>query len=293
MFNEIWQIRDFEHLAIPDFELANFKQRENNRGGGCIIYIRNNLEYEKFDSPTINGLMETIAILIKNTVVTSLYRPPAGNTNAFVDELTNWIERLGNKKIYIAGDFNLNLKADDIYYYNSIETATSLSPKIRDVTRVISQTCIDNILTNMEGIHSVSQICIADHQGLTSKITAQIKKRDKTKFVYRQMRESNWSVFSTEVSKLSIRGTTINEKWNYLGSDIKQAVEKSFPEKHSNIKYTFEMSRGLLKSKNKKNKLLRQYKRGMIAKEVYTRYNKIYRKLILHEQETSFKKKNG
>jgi len=48
------------------------------------------------------------------------------------------------------------------------------------------------------------------------------------------------------------------------------------------------MSQGMLKSKNKKNKLLRQYKRGLIAKEIYIRYNRLYRKLITKEQEKTF-----
>jgi len=51
------------------------------------------------------------------------------------------------------------------------------------------------------------------------------------------------------------------------------------------------MSQGLLKSKHKKNKLLRQYKRGLIQKEVYLRYNNIYRKLVLKEKENTFNQK--
>ncbi len=48
------------------------------------------------------------------------------------------------------------------------------------------------------------------------------------------------------------------------------------------------MSRGLLKSKNRKNKLLKQYKREEIQKEVYIRFNRVYRKLITKEQEDAF-----
>jgi hypothetical protein len=44
------------------------------------------------------------------------------------------------------------------------------------------------------------------------------------------------------------------------------------------------MSTGLLKSKDKKNKLLRQYRQGIIPKEVYINYNRVYRKLIKKEQ---------
>jgi len=49
------------------------------------------------------------------------------------------------------------------------------------------------------------------------------------------------------------------------------------------------MSQGLLKSRNKKNSLLKRYKRGEIEKEIYLRYNKIYRKLVLKEQEEAFR----
>jgi hypothetical protein len=88
-----------------------------------------------------------------------------------------------------------------------------------------------------------------------------------------------------------IRGNTIDEKWSNLTYDIHKIVTKSFPEKTSTKNYKFEMSRGLMKSKNKKNKLLTQVKRGIIDKEVYVRYNTIYRKLIAKEQEDSFRQR--
>jgi hypothetical protein len=116
----------------------------------------------------------------------------------------------------------------------------------------------------------------------------QIKKAEPKRFRYREMKESNWTVFSNEVSKLVINGSSIDEKWANLCTNIKAIVEKSFPEEHSKSHYTFVMSQGLLKSKNKKNRLLKQYKRGLIEKEVYTRYNNIYRKLITKEQENAF-----
>ena len=34
LFNEIWQIREFEHLKLPEFVNANLVQRTVNRGGG-------------------------------------------------------------------------------------------------------------------------------------------------------------------------------------------------------------------------------------------------------------------
>ncbi len=291
LFNEIWQVRDFEHIQIPEFTLANIKQRENTRGGGSLIFIRSNLIHEKFESPYIEGVIETSSIIVNNTVIVSLYRPPSGNKNQFVQELTSWIETIGNKNIFIAGDFNINYLSEEVSYFNAIETECMLKPSITGITRVASATCIDNVLTNVDGKHVISQICIADHQGICSILKCHKTQRDKQRYTYREMKDQNWHRFSEGVANISIRGNTINEKWSNLSVDIKKIVETSFPEKQSNIRYTFQMSRGLLKSKNKKNKLLKQYKRGQIPKENYIRYNKIYRKLILAEQEKSFQKR--
>jgi len=104
------------------------------------------------------------------------------------------------------------------------------------------------------------------------------------------MREENWIKFRAEMDRITISGTNINEKWTNLLTDVKIAVENSFTIKTSKVKYKFEMSSGLTRSKNKKNKLLRDYKAGRIQKEVYTRYNKIYRKSIFKEKEDNFNK---
>jgi hypothetical protein len=290
LFNEIWQIRDFENLVIEGFVLANLYQRTENRGGGVVIYIRDTFKFSKYESPVVNGILESTSIILKNFVITSIYRPPSGNKDQFVDKLIEWAESLGGKKVYIGGDFNLNYNGDDIDYYRTIEENTELRPSITETTRVASNSCIDNILTNNQGSHYVSQICIADHQGLISKISADISKKNKKSYAYRDMRNENWIKFGIEVDKIAISGNDINTKWSKLLDDIKMAVENSFPIRQSNKSYKFEMSAGLLRSKHKKNKLLRDYKAGRIQKEVYIRYNKVYRKLIVKEQEKNFSK---
>ncbi len=73
-----------------------------------------------------------------------------------------------------------------------------------------------------------------------------------------------------------------------MQSKITNIVEECFPLKQSSKHYVFKMSAGLMKSRDKKNRLLRQYKQGRIPKERYTQYNKIYRKLIQIEQTKVF-----
>ncbi len=290
IFNEIWQIRDFENASITGFKIANVYQREQQRGGGVIIYIKEGYIAEKLDSPVINGVIETAAININNIIITAVYRPPGGNKIEFTESLTNWISQQLNKDIFISGDFNLNYKGNDKTYFDQIESSTGLKASITDVTRIESNSCIDNVLTNLTGSNVVSSICIADHQGLISTLNRNTE-RVNNEYTYREMKEKNWINFSNEITKVTIRGTSINEKWSFLCTDIKSIIERVFPLKTSKKEYKFTMSQGLTKSKNKKNKLLKQYKRGLIEKERYIEYNKIYRKLIAKEQENSFREK--
>jgi len=288
MFNEIWQIRDYENINITGFKLATICQRNNQRGGGVLIYVRDTMVYKLIEAPIVEGTIEMAAIEVDNSIIAVVYRPPSGNKEQFKEVISEWITSNSNKNVYIAGDFNLNINSRDKTIFDSITALTGLEAKINEVTRVQSNSSIDNIITNIEGMHKVSSICIADHQGLISTIRITAKSEKPKQFKYREMKESNWNKFSIEIKKLTIKGNNINEKWHNLCEDIKDIVNLSFPEKFTSKKYNFTMSQGLLKSKNKKNKLLKQYKRGLIEKEVYIRYNKIYRKLITKEQEKSF-----
>jgi len=290
LLNEIWKVNDYEHLLIEDFKLAHIIQRNHSRGGGTAIFVRKELNYEIIPSPFQEGTIETSACKINNTVFCSLYRPPQGSKDVCTDTIIEWIESLRNQNVFVAGDWNINMLTERDRL-ETIENSTNTKFKINNITRIASGTCIDNILTNMEGLYKVSNICIADHQGLEAKINITCTKKPKEKFKYREMKECNWQKFKNEIEKISVRGRETEDKWNNLIDDIRIAVNLSFPIKERNQQYKFTMSQGLLKSKNKKNRLLRQYRRGEIQKEVYTKYNKIYRKLIHTEKENDFHKK--
>ncbi len=252
IFNEIWQIRDFENVNIEGFKIANIYQRTTQRGGGVVIYISDKLKTEKIESPIINGVIETTAIKINNNIIAGVYRPPSGNKNDFTDALTEWIATQNNRNIYISGDFNLNYKNSDKIFFETIEASTGLAASIMETTRVQSDTCIDNILTNIQGMHRVSTISIADHLGLLSALSLDVYKNNGSTFKYRVMKEANWLDFSEQLKSVRIRGQCINSKWSNLCLDIKSVIENSFPIKNSKREYKFTMSQGLLKSKNKK-----------------------------------------
>ena len=290
-FNEIWGVKNYENLNIEGYEIKCQKTRETRRGGGSIIFGRKTLPTKPLITPFIEGCFESTGVSIGKIVFINIYRPPSGNKDEFVNVLTQFLDTVRGQKILIGGDFNLDTTNGNAYI-NTICNLYGLKVEINSVTRVDSGTCIDNYLSNIEGVYSVSSICIADHQAIVARVKIEsVKLRDNEKFLYRQMKEDNWLTFKGGINSIAVHGVSVNDKWSNLLNDIKSVVENSFPLKESKNKYLFKMSQGLLKSRDKKNKLLAQVKRGLIDKNIYTAYNKVYRRLIWTEQIKEFKNK--
>ena len=292
-FNEIWDVKEFETLKVDGFEIKAIKIRNLARGGGTVIFGRSDIQMKSINSPFVEGIIETTGVKIGSIIFINIYRPPSGNKDNFVELLTQYLDTLRGQKIIIGGDFNLNAVGGN-FWLNTICNLYGLEIKINDVTRIESQTCIDNYLTNTTGVFSVSNIAIADHQAITAKIDLPDKlAKTKIQFKYRQMKEDNWLSFKQGINCIQILDTDSNSQWEKLLEDVKTIVENSFPIKQAKQKYVFTMSQGLLKSRDRKNKLLRRYKAGQIDKKIYTDYNKIYRKLIKTEQSNKFREKLG
>ncbi len=85
MFNEVWQIKEFENIKIKGFKLAT-KYLRDGRGGGVIIYVKKGLEYSVIKLDSIEGTFEVCGIKMAKVIIISLYRPPAANKNTFKEE---------------------------------------------------------------------------------------------------------------------------------------------------------------------------------------------------------------
>ena len=290
-FSEVWSVKDFENLLIPGYEIKSSKLRQNTRGGGVIIFGKQEIKTENIDTPFLEGIIESTGIKVGNISIINVYRPPSGNKNEFIDQLTNIMDSLRGGKVVLTGDFNINFRHENNIIKNICEMY-NLEIKLNGITRVASGSCIDNFITNIDGTYSISNIMIADHLAIKAAINLDSNlKTIKISHQYRQMKEENWLFFKNCLHNIKIEGANISDKWNNLSLKIKSIVENSFPLKKSRRIHQFTMSQGLLKSRDKKNKLLTQYKRGQIDKMVYINYNKVYRKLIIAEKEKSFANK--
>ena len=123
------------------------------------VYIHNSLKVKtRPDLSTSCGNIESLTLEIisektRNTIVSVLYRPPNGHFEHFENFLTNFFlnTKDSNKKVYIAGDFNLNLLDhclnEKVRNYLRLIYQNSFIPTVNKPTRVT--TIVDHILTNL------------------------------------------------------------------------------------------------------------------------------------------------
>ena len=101
------------------------------------------------------------------------------------DKLTQYLDTIRGQKIIIGGDFNLNTMGGNIFIDN-ICSLYGLEVKINGVTRIESNTCIDNYLSNVTGNYFISDTCIADHQAIIAEITTDdYLNKKKEQFIYK------------------------------------------------------------------------------------------------------------
>ena len=149
--------------------------------GGVLIYVKNGINF--FPRPDLDiyksrelesFFIENLNPKGKNTIIGTMYRHPCMDQNLFLDDFVKPLcDKLTaeNKKIYLAGDFNLdlsNLNHTESQKFFEVMMSHFLRPTITLPTKInkVRHTVIDNIFTNQiaEGIVSGNlSISISDH----------------------------------------------------------------------------------------------------------------------------------
>ena len=124
--------------------------RSNRAGGGVSIYVTKGYSFRRIDRLCIcNSTIEVCVIEINsggslaNSVIFAIYRPHTDSIVNFTDAVSNLLqsELLLRKKIYLLGDFNINLLADSdasVEYFSSCLRSLSFLPYITQPTRFAS-----------------------------------------------------------------------------------------------------------------------------------------------------------
>lgn len=147
ILSEIWCKDDEINLyEIPNFE-SHYCCRYYNKSGGIIVYSHN-----KYDFIEISSHMSTAEIVILHSnlldlTIISIYRSHSFTVEQFNLELQQTLSTMSCKNVILIGDLNIDILKPNTHAntYIDLLCENGYLPLIFDVTRILSNTCIDHI----------------------------------------------------------------------------------------------------------------------------------------------------
>ncbi len=274
-----------EYYYLPGFNVE-YTNRVGREKGGVCIYISDKLTYKvRKDLNRATSNYESCFVEIetknhKNVIVGTIYRAHTPIDN-FIHDFEDILAQINteNKYIYILGDYNIDLlkvESDRATHdYLEFIYSYSLIPSVYKPTRITesSATIIDNILTNNLDIDKSSILItdVSDHLPtvLTTKLDMTSNSANIKKVTYRR-KHTNDNIARLK-SKLQgvnwnhvLDGVNAEDDYNQFVKTFESLYDECIPlKKHTRNKKKEPTSpwitKGLLRSINKKNKLYKQY----------------------------------
>lgn len=226
---------DYFKLNGYSFESRN---RENKRGGGVCLYIKDNIKYHvRKDLVQINHPANTESVFIeieksgsKNIVIGNMYRPPDQDVNEFNEFIDKVLAKAtkNQKQVYLMGDFNINLLNEDIHSqtndFVNVLSSYSFYPSITKPTRITakSATLIDNIFTNSK-VRQTSGIIIndlSDHLPIFISADLDVYRQNNNshEFMVRHTTDQNMEYFKKELKNVSWDNVCYSDNVNEMYS---------------------------------------------------------------------------
>src|SRR6218665_2887309 len=215
-------------VNIPGYSFIHCS-RLNGIRGGVGFFIRSDIEFcELIGIPGYKlNAFESIFIKLpqktsSDIILGSIYRPPGNSISEFISDFHPILHYLTktNKRIFIAGDFNINILKLDEHHptgnFLNIMASFKFIPAILRPTRIteFTATLIDNIYTNsnqtmdscilIEDIDHLPIILFIEHDYSTCKLHAKSSKRNfseqNIKSFIASLQSIDWSVIEKIVS---------------------------------------------------------------------------------------------
>ena len=201
-----------ELVSVDGYDLI--RADRNRNGGGVCIYARCNINYQKRPDLVPNDL-EAISLEIKQAnsqsfIISTIYRPPNSKINDLlkIERLIQLVDN-ENKEIYILGDLNINLLAQNASICKKLQEIMELyqlTQIINDPTRTVESTrsLLDVCITSTpEKIISsgVIHLGISDHSLIYAirKLNCIPKTRAQTSVEYRNFKNFNAESFLNDL----------------------------------------------------------------------------------------------
>ena len=305
---ETWiKENDANELNFDGYNFTN-NPRTSKAGGGVALYVDQRFTYKiltEFNVSDVNVLeslfVEITIPRMKNIIIGVIYRPPSEYTLEFLEKLNELLSGVtkGNKYCYITGDFNLDLLKHESHSINAkfLEVLFSYGflPMITKPTHITahSTTLIDNIFTNNTTISSKNGLIvsdISDHLPIFSIVTAgrSSSLKNKNYITVRNMSEKRTEEFKTKLEntnwEFDKESGDPNASYDVFIEKFPGLFDSCFPFKivRGKALNSFKkpwLTKALLKSINKKNKLYKQYLRNRRSDAQFLKYKTYKNKL--------------
>lgn len=221
--------------------------REKGKHGGCALYIHNSCTFnERIDITTISvsNIFECSAIQFNlgstRIIAVCIYRSPQADVNIFFEKITTILQKCLQEKaeILIMGDFNIDILSDnkETREFISIAEYFSLKFTIKEPTRLVSRSCLDNFITNIEGDTKVTENHISDHSTCVFRFAQDVNEGiSKTKYFNRKINEETTAKFLNCLSEqnwqdiFEFETHEVNEMWNNFENKFKILFNECFP----------------------------------------------------------------
>lgn len=287
-----------------------YKNRLGKIGGGVCLYVNSQYSVkERTDIKLDDGYSDSLFLELKNInaksiIIGVIYRPPDSDYATFRDQLDGVLFCINqtNTNCLIMGDFNIDISKEDTIGTDFINTlhSSSFFPTINKHTRITerSQSTLENIITNMQGIEYKSGVVysdITDHYPIIqcmnlNKNVPNLCTRRKVKVLSHKSLANLTQHLQTKRWDAVFNTTDPDCAYNSLISEINDSIDKTIPEKiikQNAIQPKPWITNGILKSIRKKNTLYKKYIKNLNIhnKSVYTKYkNKLTKVLRASKQ---------
>ena len=307
---------DYEHVSKirPTDKYFDMKKV----GGGVSFFIKNNIQFKVRDDlslmlPYIETLFIEVPHKDKTFLIGVIYRVPNTNVGMFNEHINKLIEPIRNNfEVILLGDFNICLMNDDnrTQSFKNILQSNSLFPTILEPTRVatvlrdgnyqVTKTLIDNFFINNRLNHKSGIIysSISDHYPIfLSIINENIEPHDKLQEIkFRLIDEFRIRKFKSVLInsfKKSVKHIeNAPEAFSKFILIFDQLYNKHFPIVTKTItRKSIQkpwVTDALVRKIKIKNNLLKLTNKGIVKREIYTRFKNILTTLLRQAKSNYF-----
>jgi exonuclease III/thymidine kinase len=256
-FTETW-LSETETMTynISNFNIiSKFCRERSIRGGSLVMVNKKHRSRERIDivKLSIEKHCEISCVEVNNRIILSVYRPPSGCHDIFLQTMENALNqatRKNHKQLIVCGDFNINLDRPSKQNDSFIDFMYSflLTRSIYDATRITnkSSSCIDNIFTNVDIMETnIVDLVKSDHNGQLIKFEIGSMSSEtgnmRGKIIYRRMCNGERvkelvNLLSDNLKNSDLPKLNVNDRFDAFFKDIMLAVDSIFPIKRIKCK---------------------------------------------------------